>query len=239
MSATSLLLVLLIIFLSTLIRATLGFGNALLAMPLLVLTVGITIATPLVAFVSAVLAVIMLITHWQEVDLKAAWQLALSSFLGIPFGLVLLTIAPISFVTTVLGVLLATFGAYNLTTFQLPTLRWAGWAYVFGFAGGILGGAYNTNGPAIITYAVLCRWPPTRFRATLQSYFLLTGLVILISHGIAGLWTSEVLQLFLYSLPVIALSLFLGGKLNTYISHQQFEHLVHLTLICMGILLLV
>lgn len=232
------LLVLLIVFVSTFIRAILGFGNALLAMPLLTFTVGITVATPLVGCISALLACLMLIGNWQHVDVKVSWQLVLASLLGLPVGLWLLIAAPEDLVKAILGASLIVFGGYNLIRVQLPGLRWWGWVYLFGFAGGILGAAYNTNGPAVVVYGVLCRWPPERFRATLQGYFLLTGLGILLIHGMAGLWTREVVQLFGYSLPVIALSLFLGAKLNDYIPRQWFEHLVHVALILIGGLLM-
>ena len=48
-SATIILAILSILFISTFIRSTLGFGDALLAMPLLTLIIGVQTATPLVA----------------------------------------------------------------------------------------------------------------------------------------------------------------------------------------------
>ncbi len=230
-------LVLLIVFVTTCIRATLGFGNALLAMPLLTLTVGIHIATPLVGLVSFTTAIFMLLGHWRHVDFGAAWRLVLASFFGIPLGLVMLTQAPEHLIKGLLGLVLILFGLYKLLQFELPRLQSSRTAYAFGFGAGVLGGAYNTNGPFVIIYGTLARWTPEQFRSTLQGYFLISGLVILASHAVAGLWTADVLWLFGATLPVTLLAIVLGNKLARFLPARRFDRLVHMVLVVMGILL--
>lgn len=56
-----LLPVLLILFLSTLVRSTFGFGDALVAMPLLALFIAIKTATPVVAIIAPTIAISLLI----------------------------------------------------------------------------------------------------------------------------------------------------------------------------------
>ena len=232
------LLVITIMFASAFIRSTLGFGDALVAMPLLALTVGIQTATPLVAFSAITIALTILLSNWRKVDIKAAWRLILTSSLGIPIGLLLLKGAPEHLVKALLGLLLILFGLFNLLTLRLPTLEGKASAYIFGFVAGVLGGAYNTNGPPIVVYGTLRRWPPERFRATLQGYFFATGLFILMGHALAGLWTAPVLKLYAYSLPFILLAILIGGKLNRSLTAKRFERLVYLFLILIGILLI-
>lgn len=231
-------LVITIVFISTLTRSTLGFGDALIAMPLLVTIIGAQTATPLVAFMGFTIAVTILSGNWRDVDIKAAWRLILSSLVGIPLGILLLKGAPERIVSGVLGALLISFGLYNLIAPRLPTLGWNGFAYIFGFVAGILGGAYNTNGPPIVIYGTLRRWPPERFRATLQGYFFPSGILLLTGHALAGLWTREVLQLYGYSLPFILLAVFLGGKFNKSIPRGRFDRFVYAFLVLMGVLLL-
>jgi hypothetical protein len=226
-----------ILFASTLTRSTLGFGDALLAMPLLTLTVGIKTATPLVAFISTTIAISILFGNWRQADLNAVWRLILSSLLGIPFGIILLKSAPDSFVKTLLGMLLILFGLYNLMTPRLPTVQRQVFAYVAGFVAGVLGGAYNTSGPPVIIYGALRRWPPERFRATLQGYFT-TSLFIVIGHGLAGLWTPRALTLYGYALPGVIIAILLGGKLNRAIPQGSFDRFVYAALVVMGIFLL-
>jgi hypothetical protein len=185
------------------------------------------------------IAVLMLWGNWRSIDVRSAWRLILASLFGIPLGLLLLTSVPEHLVKALLGLLLVAFGLYNLFEFRLPTLSGRGSAYLFGFGAGVLGGAYNTNGPPVIIYGMLTGWTPEQFRATLQGYFFTSGILILFGHALAGLWTAAVLWLYLLSLPVVVLAVLLGNLLNRYIPPGRFNRIVYGVLIGMGILLIV
>jgi uncharacterized membrane protein YoaK (UPF0700 family) len=77
-------------------------------------------------------------------------------------------------------------------------------------------------------------WPPESFRATLQGYFLPTGLAVLAGHGLAGLWTGAVIRSYLWSLPAIVLGVALGGLLNKRLTHAVFIKAVYVSLAVMG-----
>ncbi len=208
-------------------------------MPILTLLIGPQQAAPLVAFLGPTTSTVILLKQWQDVDVKSVWRLILSSLLGIPLGILLVRQMPAGIVNAAMGALLLLFGWYNLVTPRLPTLEGMGWAYGFGFVAGILGGAYNTNGPPVIFYSALRRWSPDRFRATLQGYFFPTGLLILISHGLAGSLTGTVLRFYGYSLPFILLAVFAGGWLSHRIPRESFTRLVYGFLILIGAYLVI
>ncbi len=233
------LLVIGILFLSTFTRSALGFGDALVAMPLLTLIVGVQTATPLVALGGSTIAFTILLESWRRVDVQAAWRLVISTLIGIPVGLFLLKAAPEVIAEAILGILLIGFGMYNLIAPRLPKLKSERLSYVFGLVAGVLGGAYNTNGPPVVIYGMMREWPPERFRATLQGYFIVTGGTILISHGVAGLWTPEVLRLYAYGLPVILAAVLLGGWANRKVSGEEFKRVVYAFLIVTGFLLII
>lgn len=230
---------LLILFVSTLTRSTIGFGDSLLAMPLLTLVLGIETATPLVALIASTIAMVITLTNWRKIDINAAWQLVLGSFIGIPLGILLLKIAPKDLVIGTLGIFLIIFGFYRLCMLSLPILKGKSWAYLFGFIAGSFGSAYNTNGPFIVLYGTLRRWSPEKFRATLQGYFLPTGLLIVVSHGFGGLWDFEVFKLYLMALPVVFIAILIGEKFNKRISTSYFERLLFIVFIFLGALLLI
>lgn len=238
-SPTLTVLVLTILFISTLTRSTFGFGDALIAMPLLSLFLDVQIATPLVQLIASVIAFIIVGQSWRNIDLRITWRLILSSALGIPVGLLLLKMAPEEVVIGLLAALLIGYGLYNLARPQLPQLVNQSWAYGFGFVAGILGGAYNTNGPPVIIYGALRKWSPERFRATLQGYFLPVGLVILLGHALGGLWTRQVWQLFGLSLPIVLAAIFLGARLNRRIPPNRFDRLIYAILVVLGVILLI
>src|ERR1700744_6164086 len=83
--------VLSVIFVATLIRSALGFGEALIAVPLLALRIPLKTAAPLAVMVSITIAALIIIQDWQKVYVRAAAQLLLPTLFGIPLGLLLLT----------------------------------------------------------------------------------------------------------------------------------------------------
>lgn len=231
-------LTLCILFLATLISAVFGFGSALVAMPLLTRFLGLPTALALLGLVGPVAAAIITGTSWQAIEIGASRRLLLGTLLGIPVGIWLVGRLPDDLLVKGLGLLMISFGCYRLNQATLPQLSHPAWAYPFGFAAGVLGAAYNTNGPPVVLYGHLNHWLPPQFRATLNSYFLPSGLVILVSHGLGGLWTPEVWTLFACSLPAVLAAVWLGERLNQQLSLQQFEQWIFGLLIALGGLLL-
>jgi hypothetical protein len=68
--------VLLVVFFATLIRSTWGFGEALIAVPLLALTIPIESATPPAVLLSITIAAIIVVQDWRQIHLRSAgWLL--------------------------------------------------------------------------------------------------------------------------------------------------------------------
>jgi uncharacterized membrane protein YfcA len=234
----SLILVFVVIFIASLTRSTFGFGDALIAMPLLALFISIKTATPVVAVMGLTISIAILYDDWRHIRLKSIWVLVLFSLIGIPIGLIFLKGAAEDVVKITLSVVLIVFGTYKLLKPDLFVLRSRRLAFLFGLISGILGGAYNTNGPPIIIYGTLRQWKPEMFRAVLQGVFLPTNFFIIIGHGIAGLWTKEVWHLMIFSLPIIFLSIMIGNRLNKKIPSKKFSKYIFVFLILIGFVLL-
>jgi uncharacterized membrane protein YfcA len=229
-----------VIFVAAFFRSAMGFGDAVVAMPLLAMVIGLKTATPLVAFTGPTISLLILLKSWRAGDMKAAARLIVASLLGIPLGIYGLARLPEEPLKAALGALILLYGLFGLAK---PGVRmknekaWVPW--LVGWTAGVLGGAYNTNGPPVVAYGIMRGWPPDRFRATLQGYFLPTGLMILAGHGIAGMWTGEVLRLYFLSLPAIAVGVVLGGLVNQKLKPDVFVKLVYVFLAAMGAVLLI
>ncbi len=113
------------------------------------------------------------------------------------------------------------------------------WGYLFGFVGGLLGGAITAGGPAIVIFGTLRRLPPDEFRATLQGCFTPLNIFILLGHALAGLWTPPVLELYAMSLPVIFFALWIGGRVHHAIPAQAFSRVVYLMLVALGVVMVI
>ncbi|MBW2408233.1 MAG: sulfite exporter TauE/SafE family protein [Deltaproteobacteria bacterium] len=226
-----------VVFLSILVRSTFGFGEALIAMPLLAFIIDLKTAAPFVAIIAGTVTFIILVTNWHRVQFHSAWRLVVASFAGIPLGLLFLKGTYDVTMKVALAIVIIVFSIYSLLSPRLWVLKNEKYAYGFGFIAGILGGAYNTAGPPIVIYGTMRQWDPGAFRATLQGYFLPTWLFIMIGHGVSGLWSSSIWQLYLVSLPVLLVAYLIGNRLNRSIPAKSFHQYIHIILIGIGIFL--
>jgi uncharacterized membrane protein YfcA len=235
----STILVLSIVSFATLLRSTFGFADAMFAMPLLAVIIGLKTATPLMAIVAMTISTTILIRNWRDVQIKSAWRLFISSLAGIPLGLWFLKGTHDVPMKLFLASVIIFFSTYSLIKPRLTPIKSETPAYIFGFFAGVLGGAYNTNGPPVVMYGSLRKWSPMSFRATLQGYFFMAGIFICLGHGFAGLWTHTVLSYYLFSLPLVLVFTFIGGHMNQSIPKGKFDRIIHSLLIVIGLFLLI
>lgn len=230
--------VILIVFIAFLVRATLGFGDALLAMPLLVMVAGIKIAAPLMALLALIIAFVVFYQNRSNVDYKIAIQLVLTSLAGVPFGLYYLQHINEQVINLVLGIIIILFSGYKLSgfTFQVKTPGVLVW--FTGFVSGILGAAYNTNGPPVIILLSSKRWSPAIFRSTLQCYFFFSGIGVVAGHFLSGNVDKEVVIYFLYTLPALFIAFFIGERFYKKLNAGIFYTTVHVVLLVLGIVLI-
>jgi hypothetical protein len=238
---TTTIQVLLIIFFASLVRSTFGFGEALIAVPLLALILPVEIAAPVAVLLSITIAALVVIQDWRQVHLRATGWLLAPTFLGIPLGIALLTSVHQNVVKGALAIILVAFSGYFLlgrNTLELHNDN-RGWLLGCGFVAGVLGGAYGMNGPPLVIYGAMRRWSPQQFRATLQGYFLPASVVAMAGYWFAGLWVPAVTHYFLISLLVAIPAVFLGRFLNNRLRGDVFLKFVYSGLVCVGFVLLV
>ena len=175
---------------------------------------------------------------YKSVRFESAKRLILYTIPGIPVGLFLLKGVEEGTMKMALGLFIGLFALFRLARPTGLRLRDERLAPLAGFIAGVLGGAYNTNGPPVVVYGTLRGWTPKEFRATLQGYFVVSGLVIATGHGLSGLWTAEVGKLYVLTLPAIAFSLVVGGWLHRRIPGERFNNLVYLLLLAIAAMLI-
>jgi uncharacterized membrane protein YfcA len=110
------LLVLLVVFFATLIRSALGFGEGLIAVPLLALIIPIEVAAPLAVLLSITIAAVVVVQDWRNIHVRSTGWLLAPTFLGIPLGIALLTSVHQNFVKGVLALVIWHFPATFLSS---------------------------------------------------------------------------------------------------------------------------
>lgn len=232
-------LMVLAVFLGALTRATFGFGEAVVAMPLLaLLPVGLHTSASLVGLAGLAVAMLSLLGGIRRVDRAVLARLSLGTLVGIPLGLALQLVLPASVTMSVLGALLVVYGLQGLRSVRPRNHVGLGWAYPTGVVAGALGSAYNFAGAPVAVYGSARSWDPAAFRGTLQAHFAIAGVLIVSAQAASGMWTPRVPGLFAVSLPAIALATWCGHRLHRHIPAARFARAVYGLVLALGLVLL-
>ncbi|MES2417077.1 MAG: sulfite exporter TauE/SafE family protein [Bacteroidota bacterium] len=230
-----------IVFIATTFRSAFGFGESLIAVPLLALLMPINVAVPLSVLLSVTIAGFVVVQDRKKIHFRSAGGLIFYALIGIPFGLWLLTHVNEQMVKLVLGIIIMAFSLYLISGSRLKELKTDSWLWLLscGFLSGLLGGAYGLNGPPLVVYGSKRRWSAQHFRATLQAYFLIASLAGVIGYWISGLMIPVLFRYYLISIPAIIPAILIGRLINHRLQGDHFFRYVYFVLFGIGILLFV
>jgi len=207
----------------------------MIAMPFLVALFGIRTAVPLMAIIILELQLLMILRYRLAINIGTVSRISAAAVVGIPIGVLFLSRIPEAITVTLLGVIFIFYVLYSLFSFPVPALKNPIWAYIFGFLGGVGGGAYNMAAPPMIIYADTQRWPPPLFKANLQGYFLIITLVAILTHSLSGNMSGDIFYKSLIAVPFVLLGAAAGFYLDRFINPDRFRKIVLGLLLILGI----
>lgn len=229
-----------VVFVATLVRSAFGFGEALIAVPLLALFIPLKVAAPVAVLVSITIAAVVVAQDWRKIHVRSTGWLVGATLFGIPLGLALLTSSHQQAVKVGLAISILAFAGYSLLGRKPPELKSdnKAWLLGCGFVAGVFGGAYGMNGPPLVIYGAMRRWSAQHFRATLQAYFLPASVIGMGGYWLAGLWVPAVTHYYWLSLPVLLPAVWLGRVVNHHLHGDVFLKYVYAGLAVIGLVLL-
>ena len=232
--------VLVVVFVATLFRSAFGFGEALIAVPVLALFIPLKVAAPLAVLVSITIAAMVVAQDWRKIHVSSAGWLVGSTLFGIPVGLMLLASSHQKAVKVALAIFIMAFATYCLLGRKPPELKSdsKAWLLGCGFVAGVTGGAFGMNGPPLVIYGAMRRWSAQHFRATLQAYFLPASVIGMGGYWLAGLWVPAVTHYYLVCLPLLLPAVWLGRVVNHRLRGDTFLRYVYVVLGGIGAVLL-
>jgi uncharacterized membrane protein YfcA len=159
--------------------------------------------------------------------------------IGAPLGVYLLSRIDEHIALLVLGIIISGYAIYALFGFHLPELTHPFWAWATGLISGMLGGAYNTSGPAVVIYGNCRRWDASEFKSNLSGFFVINSVMVTTSHFFSGHYTTDVTRIFLFAIPAMFVGFLAGQTLDRWISPALFRKMVLVLLILLGIRLII
>ncbi|MCU7852124.1 MAG: sulfite exporter TauE/SafE family protein [Candidatus Thiodiazotropha sp. (ex Monitilora ramsayi)] len=226
-----------VIFGAYFVRGIVGFGSALVAVPLLALVMPITIVVPVIVLLDYLASMSHGIRHFKHIQWKDLFPLLPFTLVGILLALYLLKSLQPGMLTNSLGIFIICYAIYSLL--PLPPLRGSrSWAIPLGTLTGLIGTLFGTGGPFTVIYLGLRELGKSAFRGTIATFFAIDGGMRLIGFSVSGFYGRENLVFALVALPVMAIGLYAGGHIHTNLSRTAFVRLVAVILIGSGIALL-
>ena len=232
------LLICLIVFFAGFTQGFSGFGAILLSLPLLAIFLNIKIVIPLTALFGLTMTAILLIQLWRHLEWKKVYPLLISALPGVPVGVLFLKKMDTGIIQLALGIILISYSIYALV-FKLQHRGIRGvWVYLFGFLGGVLGGALSASGPPVIVYTSSQAWGKDKIKVTLQGFFFVSGLVVVFFQIITGLTTMTVLRFYAVAVPALILGTFAGSLLYGSIKDENYKKVMLILLAFLGVFMI-
>lgn len=219
------LLVVLVVLVAGIAQTVAGFGFALIAVPPLITVLepdDVIVTISILALVNSTLVLNRTASHvpWRTV----AFMFACSA-VAMPFGLLVLILAPsdalriaVGVTSVVMAIALATgmrFGGSGVTG-----------RVIAGATSGVLSTSTGMNGPPVVLYLAGQQLPPSEFRGALSAFFFASGIVSLIAFAIGGVISGRSVAYAAIALPVVFLGNQAGHMLVGRVDQRAFRFLV-------------
>jgi uncharacterized membrane protein YfcA len=210
------------VFAASVLRGFTGFGFGLAAVPLLSLAFPPARAVPFVIVLQAIIGVAGFRGAWRRCDWRAVAGLTPGLVLGIPAGLLVLTVFAPNTVRLAIGCVIALSVLLLWHGARLPPHPSRVLTLLVGVVSGVISGLASMGGPPIVVYLLALGHGASVVRATSIVYFMLSALVSLVVLAARGLLDQQVLIWSVASVPVL-----LGGSwVGTWAFHraQPYHH---------------
>ena len=220
----------LIVFLSAIISTSIGFGFALLSVPLLMLIYPPHLAITVSMTISLLTYLINLPHYYSYIDKKLISQLIIGTICGMPIGILIHINFDVHWLKMLVSVLILIITFLLIKGYPLP-LPEKGASYTVGLLSGLLGSAVSLPGPPVILYLSSQDIAKKKFlgtTVTLFSFIYTVSLTVLyLSNSLpVGFWS--------FSLPLIPFScvgIITGRILESRINRKVFRRLTYVVLV--------
>jgi len=176
----------------------------------------------------------------KTLDFSKLKSFVVFGVIGIPTGLLILTMTDPSIFKTTVGFILVIFSIWKfkskdiLTNFKSnPTLD-----KLIGFISGILGGFAALGGILPTIWVNLQGLPKNTQRGTYEPFIFITSIAAVISFYFAGFLTLDIFYNFLKAFPALMLGSWIGIKIYALINETLFRQVILGLIFLAGLVLL-
>jgi uncharacterized membrane protein YfcA len=236
MEVDVLLIITLGIFLGFFIQTIIGFSGALIALPILLVSIALPEAISYISIFYFLSSIYFVQKEWENIDKKIIMKLAFTSIIGLAAGISVLNYGNLLFLKKVLGIFIILYVIYSFFSKgkikNSPFLE-----YILGIFGGFFSGLFSTGGPLFVIIVKNATMDIKTFRATMFGVLGLVSIIRVPMIIFSGILKLSHLYYALFILPFFFLALFLGKKMYLKLNEELLKNCVLLALLLSGLML--
>lgn len=233
-SLWSFIAVAIVVLLTACTQAVVGFGFALLAVPVMMQIVGLQRAVILASLIGTANNVFQYRDLKHNQDKQQVKRFLLASCVGAPFGLVAFIYANQQVLKILLGIGVL-FGVLLLARGRDLTHAHVSLDWSMGVISGFLLTSTSTNGPPLVFAMQARKSDPQVFRSTLNMVFLVSGIYGLVLFAAFGEIALSEIWISLALLPSMIAGVYAGRLIRSRVDPVRFRMLVLILLALAGL----
>ena len=188
-------IVLTIVTLAGFLRGFIGFGSALICIPVVSLLFGPRVAVPVVTLISMPGAIQLLPDAIRHSERAIVWPIALGIFLAAPVGTSILVAVDPAIMKIVISALVIAMVAFLAMGWQLKQQVHRGMLLFAGGVGGFVQGVSGMGGPPVVAVALSRTGAPERQRGNVLGVMTAISVSALIPQYSYGLFTPQAIAI--------------------------------------------
>lgn len=229
-----------IVFIAAALQRAVGFGFALLAVPLMAFVVPTKSAVVIVFLNGTVTCAWIALRLRRRIEWPTTRRLGLGAIVGAPIGVIILSVISATTLRLALGVTTCLAAVWIVVSSRLvrpePVVPHRSTTFAMGFASGVINTSLATNGPPLVYELRRTGFHDDRFRATISAVFLLSNLIGLPLLALAGLISAFDLGLAASSLVPCVAGIVVGSRISSRMEPSHFAWAVDILLMVTGLL---
>lgn len=236
MEVDVLLIIILGIFLGFFIQTIIGFSGALVALPILLISIALPEAISYISIFYFLSSIYLVKKEWKDIDKKVILKLAFTSIIGLIAGISILNFGNLIFLKKVLGIFIILYVTYSYF-FKGKIKKSSLLEYILGVFGGFFSGLFSTGGPLFVIVVKNATTDIKTFRATMFGVLGLVSVIRVPLIAYSGILKLNHLYYSLFIMPFFFLAIFLGKKMYLKLNEALIKNCVLVALLLSGLML--
>ncbi len=226
----------LVVFISSMIQGMTSFGFSLLAVPLLGLFMPLSIIVPMLVLFSLLMNFMILTKLRSAPDFKAIGVILITGMIATPIGAHLLRSLNPDILKFVVGVVIFISGLFMYRGYKIQFKNKSVSFLTTGFLSGLLNGSVSMSGPPVVLFMTNEGTPKIKFRVNLTSYFFILNIMTIFVFYMNGQLGERVIKSTLTLLPALVMGVFAGVRLGNRTDENRFRNMTIYLIMMMGLL---